>query len=342
MTPPMGRPRTTNLKLPPRMTARRKKSGKVWYYYQPSIGDRKLIPLGRDLAEAKRKWAELEAGGQESANGVVLFSDVAKKYGATVIPTKAPRTQKDNNAELAILLSVFGQMPLDAIRPKHVYAYMEERSKTAAVRANREKALLSHIWNKSRAWGLTDLPNPCAGIKGNSEEGRDRYVTEAEFSALWENATDPWMQDALDLALFTGQRVADVIKMKRSDIVDGELLVSQGKTKAKLRIRVVGALATVIERAFSRDRSATGLGMIQDEKGQTPNYWRFAKVFQATRTKAGLGKDLQFRDLRAKAATDTDDLALAQKLLGHASRDMTEAYVRAHIGIQVDPLKRKN
>ena len=270
-----------------------------------------------------------------------MFSDLAARYEAEVIPTKAPRTQKDNRAELAMLRKVFGECPVDGIRPKHVYAYMNARSKKARVRANREKALLSHLWNKARAWGFTDLPNPCAGIKGNSEEGRDRYVTEEEFTALWENATEPWMQDDLDLALLTGQRVSDVLKMKRTDIQDGYLLVSQGKTKAKLRIRITGDLATVIERAMGRPRAATGLGLVQDDAGQTPNYWRAAKVFQATRKKAGLGKDLQFRDLRAKAGIDTGDLATAQKLLGHESRAMTEHYVRRHVGAVVDPLKRK-
>jgi integrase len=341
MSQPMGRPRAKNHGLPPRMIARRLKRGGILYYYQSSAAKRKRISLGRDLAEAKRKWAELERTADASA--VVLFADAARKYETEVIPTKAQRTQKDNRVELSWLLTFFGEMPLDAIRPRHVRAYMDERSKMAAVRANREKALLSHLWNSCREWGLTDLPNPCAGIKGNREEGRDRYITEVEFKQLWDNAAEPWMQDALDLALLTGQRVADVIKMKRADIQDGHLLVNQGKTNSKLRIRVVGELAHVVDRAAHRVRTAVsmGLGLIQDENGQTPNYWRFAKVFQATRKKAGLGKDLQFRDLRAKAGTDTGDLAAAQKLLGHESRAMTEHYVRRHVGNTVDPLKRR-
>lgn len=49
--------------------------------------------------------------------------------------------------------------------------------------------------------------------------------------------------------------------------------------------------------------------------------------------------DFQFRDIRAKAATDTDDLAHSQKLLAHKNRQMTEHYVKARIGERVKPLR---
>lgn len=51
------------------------------------------------------------------------------------------------------------------------------------------------------------------------------------------------------------------------------------------------------------------------------------------------GVSLQFRDLRAKAATDTGDLAHSQALLGHTKRDMTEHYVKRRVGERVRPLR---
>ena len=64
--------------------------------------------------------------------------------------------------------------------------YLDLHGQTAKVRANRERALLSHIFNQARAWGYTDAPNPCAGIKGHKETGRDRYgyVEDDEFKAV--------------------------------------------------------------------------------------------------------------------------------------------------------------
>ena len=60
------RPKSNHRDLPPRMLRRVRtlKSGKVWesFYYngRDTEGRRVEIPLGHDLNEAKRKWAELE------------------------------------------------------------------------------------------------------------------------------------------------------------------------------------------------------------------------------------------------------------------------------------------
>ena len=52
---------------------------------------------------------------------------------------------------------------------------------------------------------------------------------------------------------------------------------------------------------------------------------------------------IQFRDLRAKAATDKADSAgairQAQKQLGHTTVGMTETYVRRRRGEKVNPTK---
>ncbi|MCO7610579.1 tyrosine-type recombinase/integrase [Pseudomonas chlororaphis] len=87
-----------------------------------------------------------------------------------VVPTKSAATQKDNARELKQLLKFFDDppAPLDAIEPQHVVQYLRHRGKTAPVRANREKALLSAIWNFARSSGFTALANPCAGVNGQT------------------------------------------------------------------------------------------------------------------------------------------------------------------------------
>lgn len=50
--------------------------------------------------------------------------------------------------------------------------------------------------------------------------------------------------------------------------------------------------------------------------------------------------NFQFRDLRAKAVTDTEDLANAQRLLGHKNCTTTEIYTRDRKGKLVKPLQR--
>jgi hypothetical protein len=77
--------------------------------------------------------------------------------------------------------------------------------------------------------------------------------------------------------------------------------------------------------------------LIQDENGQPLTYFALRSQFDKARELAGVS--FQFRDLRAKAATDTGDLAHSQKLLAHKNRDMTEHYVRSRFGERVKPLR---
>lgn len=54
------------------------------------------------------------------------------------------------------------------------------------------------------------------------------------------------LQYALRLALITGQRPADVIRLSEADTQGGVLNVKQGKTGAKLRIAIEGELAALL------------------------------------------------------------------------------------------------
>ena len=325
----MGRRRQSNFDDPPRFH----KKGKTWYHVSGSK-PRVWRKLSADRAEALRLWAQLE--GVKDDDGSRTFAVVARRYVREVYPTKAVRTRKDNDKELAQLLRVFGHMPVDAILPMHIREYMDVRGQTAQVRANREKALFSHIFNKAREWGYTAAQNPCQGVKGFREAGRDRYVTDDEFARVKARAHHT-VADAMDLALLTGQRPADVLKLRRTDMRDGALWIVQNKTGARLGIEVTGELSALMDRINARPRQAISPFLIQDEDGQPLSQSALRSRFDKARKAAGVS--FQFRDLRAKAATDTGDLAHSQKLLAHKNRDMTEHYVRARIGERVKPLR---
>lgn len=327
----MGRKRTTRHDLPPRM---HEKGGT--YYHVSTTLPRKWTSLGREKVLAMRRWAEIE--GEVIPSQDCTFNAVGMRYMREVVPGKAPLTQRGNWIEFENLNKVFGQVPIDDIKPHHVRQYLDKRGRQAEVRANREKALLSHIFNHARAWGYTEKSNPCAGQKGFKEKGRDRYIEDDEFLAVWGKAHFT-VQDAMDIAYRTGQRPADVIKIKRGDIRGGVLSIVQGKTGTKLSIEVKGKLAETIDRILARPHRITSVYLIQDEDGQALSMSALRSRFRKARKLAGV--DFQFRDIRAKAATDCDDLALAQKLLGHKTRGMTEDYTRERKGALVSPLEKE-
>ena len=62
--------------------------------------------------------------------------------------------------------------------------YLEQREDDgAAVRGNREKAMLSHCITKAMVQGWVDA-NPCRGVHRNRERPRERMIEDAE--APWD------------------------------------------------------------------------------------------------------------------------------------------------------------
>lgn len=348
---PMGRRPTVNINLPPRMRARPQKSGRVYYYYDAGGRPRREIPLGPDYTLAVRKWAELHRDDAPPA-AVPTLKTAWNKYAQAVLPAKSASTQRDYLKSIRHVLEFFNDppAPLDDIQPVHIRQYLDWRGKAARTRANRERALISTLWNHARAWGYTEKPNPCAGIAGFAEPPRKVYVEDAVFEAVYQAADQP-TRDALDLAYLTAQRPADVAKLYETDIADGKLHVEQGKTGKRLKIRVTGQLKGVVDRIRKRKEAyrVFSLALIVDEHGKPLSQRAIWERFNRARARAAEShpklaariEEFQLRDLRAKGGTDkavqTRDVRAAQKILGHSHIAMTERYVREIAGDEVDP-----
>ena len=354
----MRKKNTANLDLPPRMIRRIRKgtTGKIWvsYYYngRDAAGKRKEIPLGTDLDQAKVEWARLERKAPPKPNHLMAY--LFDRYEKEIIPGKSIRTQSDNHKELKQLRRAFENAPIESITPQVVAQYRDAR--TAKIRANREIALLSHAFTIAREWGLTDKANPCFGVRRNKEKPRDYYAGEIVWNAVYSEATQE-LKDAMDLAYLTGQRPADVLKIALTDLSGGFLLIGQGKTEKRLRLRLEDAgvqseLSTCIDNLLER-RAINGVKtstLITNSSGlrmslqMLRNRWDDAREKAAT--KAAVDGDpalsssirqFQFKDIRPKAASEID-LTHASRLLGHSTEEITKKVYR-RIGEIVKPTK---
>ena len=346
----MGRRPTKNLNLPPRVRARTKAKGVVWYYYE-TADNRKEIPLGNDYVLALQKWSELEVAGRERVIAATTFNALWATYAAEVLPTLKDGTIRTHKSDIKHLLAFFGDppAPIEKIRPLHIRQFLDWL-KHKPTTANRCKRLFSTLWNHARGWGWTDLENPCAGIKGHTTDRRDVYMTDAVFRAIWAEATQP-IRDAMDLAYLTGQRTADVLAMSELDIQDNTLPVHQGKTGARVRININGELATLLARIKTRKRGykVWCTALLVQMNGKPLTRMTLRNGFVTARDKAAISnpelsaeiRAAWFYDLRAKAADDKADMAgesEAQKLLGHTDgRTTAKHYLRR--GKRVDPTK---
>lgn len=354
----MGRKPYKNMNLPPRM--RKQVKGKSTFYFYDHGNEiingetkRLTTSLGKDFPMAIKKYAELEINIRDKGMGVITFKYVANNYIRDVIPTKALQTQKDNLKEISNLIEFFNTppCPIEEITPTQVQEFMEWRVKRAQktstkfdpkrgqIRANREKALLSHIWTYAERKGYIRLPNPCRVIPGYKEKLRDVYIEDDDFLSVW-YAADDSMRDVLDLLYCTAQRVTDVIEISENDVKASVVKITQNKTGKKLDIEITPTFRSVLERIARRKAGykVRSLKLLVNDEGKSLTYFAIRKRFDNLRKKTGA--KFQLRDIRAKAITDKEnktDLLTARKLAGHSKTSMTEYYIRNRKGESVRP-----
>lgn len=314
----MGRKRKTDKHLPQRVYHR----GKTYYLVQ---ADGKWMPLGRTLAEMFRTYA-----GLLEQKPVCTMDDLFDRYMIEVVPMKAPRTQRDNGYEMQFLRAALGDMAPTQFKPKHGYAYYNERKKKSLKRALAEMALLSHAFTKAIEWGVVD-ENPCREIRKERPKPRRRYVSEKEYAAAYD-AMPVMVQCAMDLAVLTGLRPGDLLTLERSNLTNDGIVVSTNKTGKLLLIEWSDALRAAVKRSLSQ-KPQVRQSIICNRQGKSYTVDGFAAIWYRAIRKAvkdpasALQEPFQFRDLRAKSASD-DTIEAASLRLGHADPRITERVYR--------------
>ena len=320
---PMGRPRTRDFDLPPRVYRRGRS-----FYFVTLAG--KWIPLGQDEGSMRRQWADLY--GQAPQETV---ASLCWRYVEDCMPKAAENTRKQYRSYArAIAREPWGALSPDALKPFIVARWRDANPRKVA--ANGALSLLRSAFGKAVEWGLVET-NPMREVSKNDTEDRARYLTDAEVRAI-RQALPEWGRLWLDISYVTGLRVNDVLTIRWDEAKTSIIRRSQ-KTKVQQEYRVEGDLATVIQEA--RKRRILGLYVVADEKGRQITADKLQRFWRAATMKAGI-EDAQPRDMRAKAGTDAEAQGLDyQALLGHRDRRTSEIYLRNKRTVQAPSLKRK-
>lgn len=321
------------------LRARVQKSGKTYYYFDAGGKPRKEIPLGSDYVLAVRKWAELSLC-EDTAAPAANFIELIERYERDELPKLAKSTQATTRSDLKHLREFFGTpspAPIDQIKPSHIQKLLDWKAAQPTT-ANRLKRLFSVLFNKARGWGYTEAVNPVTGIAGLKLKGKRKvYITDAIFKAVRDCGSAP-LRDAMDLGYLTGQRPGDVLKLTEREIVEGALMVRQGKTGQQLRVTIEGELHKLIERIKARKAGyrvwcsnlTINMHGMPLSKQVLRDHFTAAKerAAQAHPDMAAEIADFWFYDLRTKASTDVQALRGLQEaadLLGHTSTQTTLA-----------------
>ena len=319
----MGRKRTQDFNLPPRMQRKGTR-----YYYVCNEKPRRWIPLGADLATAKRRWAELDAGTPQGMS----VGDLVLRY---IDRSDRPPTTLAQYMSYQRALADAFPIPAAQLRSQHVALWRE-------LPAQRARLTYTHgcIGLLSSAFRLGAEQWLCEPLTVRRERltGRDRVLEPGEFRAIRACAVE-WLQVAMDIGYLTSQRPSDIRSARWSQVVEEQLLFTQQKTGQRLAVTITSDLRGVLERA--RQRPILGLYIVATAKGRPVSKDMMSDAWIAACEAAGV-LDAQFRDIRAMAAKAAEEGGQDfQALLGHTTRAMSERYLKGRRTIKAEPVRRK-
>ena len=240
--------------------------------------------------------------------------------------------------------------------------YAEDRRLIAdgrPVAANREIEFLSRIFKLAKAeWGLTQY-NPCHELQYNKESAREEYHDDDAFMKVHQCAT-PMMQCMMDLAQMNGSRRGMILGMTLADIGEKGLWTTLNKRAPGAKPNASShpgltstARTLVYAKSWTRSsncaqrsrRPEEGRGLeygaaLLSRKGKAFGISAFNTAFQRARRKAGFKRhEFHFHDIKAKALSDSPDLADAQARGDHTDSRITKTVYRRKPEV-VMPLKR--
>jgi len=202
------------------------------YYYVNR--DNKWIKIGKTLHEAMIKWVEIVQPDEKACH---TMEQLFNRYMLEISIKKAKSSYQSDQQAMKALHIAFAHLSPRVVNQVLIYEFLDTRGAVAPTRANREKALLSHVFTKAIRWGVV-TENPCRGVENLDEFGRDRYVEDHELLAVHSIANEN-MQNIIDFALVTGLRQADIIKIKLSDLNEKGIFITVQKSRKSKKSKVV-------------------------------------------------------------------------------------------------------
>ena len=144
----------------------------------------------------------------------------------------------------------------------------------------------------------------------------------------------------MDLAYLTGLRQGDILSLTRQSLTDEGIEVTASKTGKAMVITWTPELREVVARAKALAPQLGSPFLVRTREGARYTASGFASVWQALmrRVKKAGGEKWQFKDIRAKTASDSGSLSEASERLQHSTTAVTsQRYMRK--AARITPLK---
>ncbi len=313
-------------------------------------------PNGKRVRKSfrKRKDAEAELGKRVSLKAEGRYLDVKKDYKTTLGELLDKYTEmfegqasfhnskryfirnfRDYFGEDTLLANI-KYVDIETYQAKLKKKLTPHSTKRKESSINREMVCLHHVFDKAVEWDMLEKnPFDKGGYLWLKENNRrTRFLDEDEIDQLLDNCVNPWIEDIVNVAINAGMRRKELLGLKRKQIRDGFIYLSETKTDEARQIEINDDLEEILKDIKQRNQLKSEY-VFCDEKGRHINAGRLDYAFEGSLKRAGI-EDFTFHDLRHTFASHFvmrgGSLKGLQAILGHKDLTMTMRY--AHLSTE--------
>lgn len=357
----VGRPRKKgNLDIPVNLY---RGEGKAWRYRHPVTGQFHSMGIDKSKAiTAARKLNDLlipEIDLVSKVSGRTLFGEFSKNWFANKRRKDGKPLSKNTKEIYLFYLTIcqdkWKNISMDAITLLMINQHLDSLK---VIPSNHTRTILIEIFDIAVSKGL--CPDNPAKLTLRKFPRKERKRHTVEGLTIIRDAAEPWLKNAIDLAMLTTQRRIDIINMKWDHIVDGYLHVAQEKTTdapedefeisegaGYVRIKIDAELQNVLDRCKDGVESPFIIHRIPKRKARSidvvKEHWTQIDKQYITKSFSALAKKTnaypEYESRQIPSFHEIRSLAIflhkksgrsAQALAGHASPKMTAHYEAGH------------
>lgn len=314
---------------------------KVFWYYRPNRSQPGIPLLGSpgspefiaSYATAQRLWTDAP-----NAKPVEVLSAMFDQFlDSSGCAKLAARTLRDYRHHLRAFGSRFGTMPLeifkdraDSKKARGIFlSYHDKLSKLTPKKADYVMTVVARAFAWAEDRGLIEDHPLLAWGRAYKADRSDKIWTPADVEAFLTTAS-PEMTLALLLALYTGQRQGDLLRLTWLNYRSGTLYLKQSKGQRRVQVPCIGQLRSMLD-ALRDSRERTSTHILVSPQGRPWKTRRFSFVFKRTCERARVS-GLTFHDLRGTAVTTLADAGCTEAeivaITGHSNRSAAEILER--------------
>lgn len=292
------------------------------YYYHRATG----APLNgkpgspeflRDYGAAEKLLLDRHAG---TFNGLVRDYTLSPEFTKLRDSTKGEYRRMLTKAELK-----FGNMPLAALEdPRVRQDFMAWRAEVAKASGDREADHRLSVISAMLSWGRENgmvFSNHVAGFRRLHRVDRSEMIWLPEHIEAFMRVAPVELQRALIIALHTGQREGDLLRLTWGNYDGAHISLRQSKNGRKVDIPCTAALRRMLE---GLERTAAVLLTTKTNRPWTARYFK-AQWAEASKL-AGI-TELHFHDLRGTAVTMLAEVGCTvpqvASITGHSLKSVT-------------------